>query len=346
MWQPRRAVRAPQFPSYTSAAWLARCAGPAHDGRMPVRDLARNKMARCATLVAALALVVASRVHPTASRSVPDASGDTAPVATAAPPDAALQPSPALAPGATDVAVPYDALGVAGDLFVHEHFRSPTLGERRIFVFLPSEYELFDEHDYPVLYVLDAQNYFDPKIAAGGEEWALDELLVQHPEGVSELVVVGIQASAQSVLDYSPPGSTPEARGAQFVRFLCDELKPFIDARYRTRAERASTWIVGQGSSAVLALYAAWVRGDTFAGAIALDFPDADDRTMAWSHDPPVGGRPWYWLEQSWTERSRTSTTQVVAVLQRHAATQVAVTSYDTHRAARILAALRAMPVR
>lgn len=245
-----------------------------------------------------------------------------------------------------DSAVAYEAGGVEGDLFVHERFSSIILGERRIFVFLPSEYAMFDERRYPVLYALDGQNYFDPEIAAGGAEWALDELLVRHPQGVPEMLVVAIPAGAQSVREYSPPGSAPGARGADTVRFLTDELKPFIDATYRTRSAAASTFIVGQGSSAVLALYAAWIRGNVFGGAIALDFPDVDAETVGWTKRPPAHGRPWLWLEQSWSERSRVSTTELVAALQRHADTRVVVTRADTPRASRILAALRAIPMR
>jgi len=243
-------------------------------------------------------------------------------------------------------AVPYEALGVEGDLFVHERFRSQRFGERRVFVFLPSEYELFDERRYPVLYLLDAQNFFDPEIASGGEEWALDEILVRHPDGVPEMVLVGVQAGAHAVLEFAPPGSVPDAQGEEYVRFLADELKPFIDAQYRTRPEAASTRIVGQGQSAALAVYAAWERGETFSGAIALDFPDLDRQTLEWALHPPRVGRPWIWLEQTWSERSRTSTTGIVASLQRHADVQVAVTSATMHRAARVLAALRAMSLR
>lgn len=243
-------------------------------------------------------------------------------------------------------AVPYQALGVQGDLLVHERFRSRTFGARRIFVFLPSEYELFDERRYPVLYLLDGQNYFDPTIAAGGEEWALDELLVRHPRGVPEMLVVGVQAGAQSVREFSPPGSSAEARGAEYVSFLAGELKPYIDMHYRTKLEPASTLIVGQGSSAVLALYAAWVRGDTFGGAIALEFPDVDAQTMLWSAEPPPTGRPWLWLEQTWSERARTSTTELVANLQRHSETHVVVSGPNAPRAARMFAALKAMPLR
>jgi hypothetical protein len=264
-------------------------------------------------------------------------------------PSAATDLATPIAPDTTttaDAAVRYEAAGVQGDLFVHESFRSQTLGERRVFVFLPSEYELFDERRYPVLYVLDAQNYFDPTIAAGGEEWALDELLVQHPQGVPEMLVVGVQAGAQSVREFSPPGSSAEARGAEYVRFLSTELKPYIDAHYRTKPEASSTLIVGQGSSAVLALYTAWVRGDTFGGAIALDFPDVDRQTMLWSLEPPPTGRPWLWLEQSWSERARVSTTELVANLQRHSETHVVVTGPEAHRAARMFAALKAMPLR
>ncbi len=166
------------------------------------------------------------------------------------------------------------------------------------------------------------------------------------PEGVPEMIVVGVSAGTHAVREFSPPGSTPEARGAEYVDFLTRELKPFIDTRYRTKPGPSSTCIVGQGQSAVLALYAAWTHGDTFAGAIALDFPDVDMQMLSWIQEAPASGRPWVWLEQTWSERARRSTTGITAALQRHSDTQVAVTSAEMHRSARVLAALRAMPVR
>ncbi len=197
-----------------------------------------------------------------------------------------------------------------------------------------------------MLYVLDGQNFFDPAIAAGGEEWAVDELLTRQPQGVPKLLLVAVAAGSHAVREFSPPGSVLDALGDDYLNFIVDELKPYIDAQYRTRPDPQSTLIVGQASSAVLALYAAWTRGDTFAGAIALDFPDVDLQTLQWARTAPTTGRPWIWLEQSWSERARPSTTEVVAILQRHAETRVAVTSQDMHRAARVLAALRAMPLR
>jgi hypothetical protein len=160
---------------------------------------------------------------------------------------------------------------------------------------------------------------------------------------VVETIVVGIVAGAHVVQEHAPPGSHPTGRADVLLRYVGRELKPWIDATYRTRADRASTLLVGFGTSALAAVYGAWTQADVFAGAIAFEFPDADEPSLAWIAAPPAQ-RPWIWLEQKPAEKSRPSTTQLVADLQRHADVRVIIAAASASRPARIVAALRARP--
>ena len=54
----------------------------------------------------------------------------------------------------------------------------------------------------------------------------------------------------------------------RFVRFLATELKPHIDAGYRTLPDRGHTFLSGFSLGGVLALYGGWQRSETF-GAVA-----------------------------------------------------------------------------
>ena len=255
-----------------------------------------------------------------------------APCLAAAPPDSA-------AGGITT----YRGEHVQGTLHVHEIVPSESLGTRRVLVWLPASYAWDQDRRYPVLYGLDGQNLFDARTAAGEDEWMLDELLIRRPEGVAETIVVGIPSGAHVVQEYAPPGSHPGGRADALVRFVATELKPWIDATYRTRVERSHTMLMGVGTSALAAVYAAWTRADVFRGAIALEFPDVDTRSVVWSTAPPVQ-RPWIWLEQKAAEKSRPSTTQLLADLQRHADVRVVIPGPGASRPTRIAAALRARP--
>ncbi len=231
---------------------------------------------------------------------------------------------------------------VDGTLIVHEGFASGKAKPRRVFVLLPPTYAEQPDRHYPALYSLDAQDLFDGALASGGEEWTLDEILARRPAGVPEMLVVGIAASADAVHEHAPPGSEPHARGDSLLAVLTDEIRPFIESTYRVRAERESRLLLGLGGSALFALYAAWQRADLFAGAIAVDCPDVDSQSAAWSATPPRGGRPWLWFEQRASEKPRASSTSFVAALQAHADVQVVVTGPENNRTLRLLSALRA----
>ena len=53
----------------------------------------------------------------------------------------------------------------------------------------------------------------------------------------------------------------------QFLLFVTTELKPLVDARYRTLPDRAHTFATGYSFGGVFALYSGWEHGATF-GAI------------------------------------------------------------------------------
>jgi predicted alpha/beta superfamily hydrolase len=53
-----------------------------------------------------------------------------------------------------------------------------------------------------------------------------------------------------------------------FLRFIVEELKPLIDATYRTRPGREHTFASGLSFGGLFALYAGWEHSDTF-GAVA-----------------------------------------------------------------------------
>lgn len=231
---------------------------------------------------------------------------------------------------------------VAGRLDVHPDIWSAELGNRRrIFVLRPPGYDASRRH--PVVYAADGQDLFDAALAAGGEEWAVDELLAAQPTGVPALLVVGIESTPAAMREYAPPGSRDDARGDAWVRFVADIVKPFVDRNYTTSCERDATLLLGEGPAAVAALYGAWSRPEVFGGAIAMGVPDLVDEDLAWAAVPPAAARPRLWVEQQSSVAERASTIDLVAALRRGAEVAVRVAGSQAGRPARLLAALRAM---
>src|SRR5687767_7532048 len=89
------------------------------------------------------------------------------------------------------VAHEYSDESVHGSLRVLRSVKSEQLGNQRdLFLYLPPSYDNSDRR-YPVIYMHDGQNLFDPKISFAGE-WNVDGILDQASSEGLEAIVVGI----------------------------------------------------------------------------------------------------------------------------------------------------------
>ena len=128
-------------------------------------------------------------------------------------------------------------------------------------VYLPPGYEKEEARRYPVLYLNDGQNLFDRATSYAGVEWEVDETAQSLIErGVIEpLIIVGIPNTGETrIEEYTPTIDPKLKRGGKaglYGQFLVDELKAFIDRRYRTRIEPASTGIGGSSLGGLVSLY-------------------------------------------------------------------------------------------
>ncbi len=164
---------------------------------------------------------------------------------------------------------------VLGTLEFHDEFPSKFVdSSRRIAVWLPPKYSESDQ-SYPVLYLQDGQNLFDRSTAAFDEEWRIDETVTQliETEKVPPLIIVGVWNTPQRNAEYTPTIDArfqAGGRAADYLRCLVDEIKPFIDSRYRTRTEREATAVGGSSLGGLFSLYAVCERPDVFSGCLAL----------------------------------------------------------------------------
>lgn len=154
-------------------------------------------------------------------------------------------------------------------------FDMPQLGRRRtIRLYLPPGYAGSDRR-YRVLYMMDGQNLFDAATSFAGE-WGVDDTLDRLVRaGDPGAIVIGVDNGGPArAEEYHPilPGGEPGKADA-FVNFLCQALKPEVDARLRTLTGPADTAILGASSGATLALHAAFTRPDVFGLAGAFSAP-------------------------------------------------------------------------
>jgi len=162
---------------------------------------------------------------------------------------------------------------VVGNVRVLPEVESPQLGNTRdIYVYLPPSYQSSGRH-YPVIYMQDGQNLFDPGASFAGE-WRVDDTLERlGPEGI-EAIVVGVPNMGTHRIDEYGPFRDPSkggGRGDAYVEFLVRTLKPQIDRLFRTRHERTHTGIMGSSMGGLISLYAFFrePRVFGFAGAMS-----------------------------------------------------------------------------
>jgi predicted alpha/beta superfamily hydrolase len=141
----------------------------------------------------------------------------------------------------------------------HDAFASAYLDSRDIVVWLPAEYD--GNARYPVLYMHDGQNLFDPDTAfLKGQHWRVGETTQEliAKGRIEPLIIVGINNSGPRRVHEYTPTRDPRlggGRAADYGRMIVEELKPYIDETYRTRPDAASTAIAGSSLGGLVTLY-------------------------------------------------------------------------------------------
>lgn len=149
---------------------------------------------------------------------------------------------------------------------IDEAYEIPQLGrQRRVSVLLPHDY-FNTSKKYPVLYLHDGQNLFDEYAPYGN--WGIDASLEKlAAQGLGEIIIVAIDHGGplriQEYLPYSTPRYT-EAEGHLYLSFMLEDLKPFIDGRYRVLPGRENTGIGGSSLGGLISLYAGFTYPDIF----------------------------------------------------------------------------------
>lgn len=183
-----------------------------------------------------------------------------------------------------------------GKIIKHQNFTSNYVDDRNVHVYLPNEYDPDSPDTYNVLYVHDGQNVFNPKTSYTKIEWAIDEVLdslIAH-NVIKKTVVVAIWNNTKKRFsEYMPksPDHISETEDAkkglkdftgidhllsnQYLKFIIDELKPFIDKTYNVTAKKEGTAIMGSSMGGLISLYAICKYPEIFgaAGCLSTHWP-------------------------------------------------------------------------
>jgi predicted alpha/beta superfamily hydrolase len=185
-------------------------------------------------------------------------------------------------------------------------FPSTIFGNtREVTIYLPAGYDERPELRYPVLYLQDGQNLFDAERAfVPGQHWRVKDAADQAigERTAAPMIIVAVDHAGPARIDeYTPTKDARHNGGGRaddYGRFLAEELKPAIDAQFRTLPDAANTGIGGSSLGGLVSLHLALRRPDLFGRAAVLS-PSIwwSDRVVLKTVEAFTGRPPRMWLD-------------------------------------------------
>jgi predicted alpha/beta superfamily hydrolase len=210
-------------------------------------------------------------------------------------------PNYRVAPGETVDVYPHFLTARGRVVNLIPSFHSNALDNNRaVWAYLPPSYDENTRARFPVVYMHDGQNLFDPARAFGGNEWRVDETMDAAAEdgSIAEAIVIGPENTAGRIYEYTPTRDASIGDGGggdRYLQLLVDELKPVVDGMLRTRPDRASTAVLGSSLGGLISAYAGLRRPAVF-GLVGAMSPSTwwDNRVILGmvAMTPPAPMRP------------------------------------------------------
>ena len=126
---------------------------------------------------------------------------------------------------------------------------------KKIWVYLPKNYSISSKK-FPVIYMHDAQNLFDAKTSYAGE-WNVDETLDSIN---AQVIVIGIEHGNEKRIEELTPYKHEKYGGGKaddYLDFIVNTLKPYVDKNYRTKTTAKNTALFGSSLGGLVSFYAA-----------------------------------------------------------------------------------------
>lgn len=193
----------------------------------------------------------------------------------------------------TEVEPPAEVIQTPSQLIKLENFESDHVIPRNVTIWLPPGYDP-DGAPYPVIYAHDGQNTFESETAYTGVAWELDDIaedLIADGKIPSPIIVGMWNTVDTRWLEYMPQGimdavpddafkrtgedggpiiERPPLRSDAYLKFVVEEMKPYIDANYNTAPDQANTTIMGSSMGGLVSLYAIAEYPDVFSRAACV----------------------------------------------------------------------------
>jgi enterochelin esterase-like enzyme len=176
-----------------------------------------------------------------------------------------------------------------------ENFPSKFVDPRNVDIWLPEGYS--PDKKYAVLYMHDGLSLFDSTLTWNKQEWGVDEIMckLMSEQKIRDCIVVGIwnngvkrhpeyfpqkpfyslsQENQQKILAMGRDKGTPLLGDGplsdNYLKFLVDELKPYIDTHFSTLRDQRNTFVAGSSMGGLISIYAICEYPDVFGGAACL----------------------------------------------------------------------------
>ena len=150
---------------------------------------------------------------------------------------------------------------------------------RQLRVWLPPGYDDSGVRRYPVLYLNDGQNLFDPATAFGGAHWRVGETAERliGERKIPPVIIVGIDNLGRKRFreympyrSFDPPMLAP--RGTRYPDFLRREVMPLVESQYAVANGPEHTGLGGSSLGGLIALYTQLVAPGVF-GRLLIESP-------------------------------------------------------------------------
>ncbi len=130
----------------------------------------------------------------------------------------------------------------------------PGIDGRTIRILLPRGYDQNTNRRYPVFYLHDGQNVFDPGGPFGS--WSVNVSAPREIQmgRVREVILVGMDNTAARMTEYCPPQDR-SGIGDRYRNFVVHNVRPMVDAAFRTLNDPANTGVAGSSLGGLVSHY-------------------------------------------------------------------------------------------
>ncbi len=176
----------------------------------------------------------------------------------------------------------------SGNLYEYGQFPTKLIQPRNVYVWVPDGYT--ENRKYDVIYMHDGQMLFDSTSTWNKQEWQVDEKVSELLKDgkIKDCIIVGVwnipqnrfyDYFPQKVIQFMPENEYQEFDKEQhadrldadnYLRFLVNELKPYIDSHYSTYTDREHTFLMGSSMGGLISLYGLCEYPQVFGGAACL----------------------------------------------------------------------------